>query len=137
VRQIDNVAYAVGLSERVRTRVEEFGRVELRDAEAAALVWSKAVHVVLLVPAVLVAVWSAKNFHAFLFPFLAFWLGGTVEAVATPAAGAAEKIKSVGKATGAAVLGMASVSIHDLFRPIANRKSRAVNIVPGSWYTCM
>ena len=26
---------------------------------------------------------------------------------------------------------------HDLFRPIANRKSRAVNLVPSSWYTCM
>jgi hypothetical protein len=72
VRQIDNVAYVVGLSERVRTRVEEFGRVELRDAEAAVLVWSKAVHVVLLVGAVLVAVWSGNGGVTYLTPFLAF-----------------------------------------------------------------
>ena len=57
VPQIDNAAYAVGLSERVRTRVEKFGRVELQDAEAMALVWGKAVHVALLVVAVPAAVW--------------------------------------------------------------------------------
>jgi hypothetical protein len=90
VRQIDNVAYAVGLSERVRTRVEEFGKVELRDAEAAALVWSKVVHMVLLVATMLVLVWSAKfgillfGHKTFLTAFLAFWLGGVAEAVATP-----------------------------------------------------
>ena len=49
--QIDNAAYAVGLSERVRTRVEEFGRVQLRDTEAAALLRSKVVHVALLLVA--------------------------------------------------------------------------------------
>jgi hypothetical protein len=107
VPQIDNAAYmyAVGLSERVRTRVEEFGRVELRDAEAAALVRSKAVHVALLVGAVLAAVWVADYWVAFLTGFLAVWLGGVAEAVATPGAGAAEKAKGVGKATGAAALG--------------------------------
>jgi hypothetical protein len=118
VRQIDNVAYAVGLSERVRTRVEEFGRVELRDTEAAALVRSKVLHVVLIVVAVLVAVWSGAyfgrttaSFATFLIPFLAFWLGGVAEAVATPGAGAAEKIKGIGKATAAAVLGFVGVAI--------------------------
>ena len=74
--QIDNAAYAVGLSERVRTRVEEFGRVELRDIEAMALVQSKAVHVVLLVVVVPAAVWSGHGVVAFLVPYLAFWLGG-------------------------------------------------------------
>ena len=104
--QIDNAAYAVGLSERVRTRVEEFGRVQPRDTEAAALARSKAVHVVLLVTTVLVSVWSGGFWTVILAPFLAFWLGGVAEAVATPSAGAAEKVKGVGKATGAAVLGM-------------------------------
>ena len=99
--QIDNVAYAVGLSERVRTRVEEFGRVELRDVEAAALVRSKAVHVALLVGVMLAGVWSADGNVA-----LGIWLGGVAEAVATPGAGAAEKAKGVGKATGAAALGV-------------------------------
>jgi hypothetical protein len=111
VWQIDNVVYAVGLSERVRTRVEEFGRVELRDAEAAAMVWSKAVHVALVVAAVLVGVWLGNVQVAWLLCRLAFWLGGVAEVVATPGAGAAEKIKGVGKATGAVVLGMAGATI--------------------------
>ena len=104
--QIDNAAYAVGLSERVRTRVEEFGRVELRDTEATALVRSKVVHVVMLVAAVIAGVWSANFLFALMFPFLAFWMGGVVEAVAMPGAGAVEKIKGVGKATGATFLGL-------------------------------
>jgi hypothetical protein len=112
VPQIDNAAYAVGLSERVRTRVEEFGRVDLRDAEAAALVRSKAVHMVLLVVAVLAAVWLEDILAAFLIPLLAFWLGGVADAAATPAdAGAAEKIRGAGKATGAALLGLACFMI--------------------------
>jgi hypothetical protein len=109
VLQIDNAAYAVGLSERVRTRVEEFGRVELRDDEAAARVWSKAVHLVLLVVAVPAGVWSANGQISGLIGFLAFWLGGVAEAVATPGAGAAEKIKGVGKATAAALFGVAGI----------------------------
>ena len=104
--QIDNAAYAVGLSERVRTRVEEFGRVELRDAEAAALVRSKAVHVALVAGAMLAGVWSADGNVA-----LGIWLGGVAEVVATPGAGAAEKAKGVGKATGAAVLGVVGYTI--------------------------
>jgi hypothetical protein len=105
------MAYVVGLSERVRTRVEEFGRVELWDAEAAALVRSKAVHMALLVGAVLAAVWSANRQDVGRIGFLVFWLGGVVEAVATPGPGAAEKAKGVGKATGAAALGVVGVVI--------------------------
>jgi hypothetical protein len=88
--------------------VEEFGRVDLWDAEAAALVRSKAMHMVLLVTSVLVAVWSGDGGVAVLYPFLAFWLGGVAEAVATPGARAAEKVQRVGKATGAACLGLAT-----------------------------
>jgi hypothetical protein len=106
VRQIDNAAYAVGLSERVRTRVEEFGRVQPRDTEAAALVRSKVVHVVLLVAAVPTIVWSGTvGVAGLLVPFLVFWLGGLVEAVTTPGAGVSEKMQGVGKATAAVVLG--------------------------------
>jgi hypothetical protein len=107
VRQIDNAAYAVGLSERVRTRVEEFGRVELRDTQAAALVRSKSVHVVLVVVTVPAAVWMENLPLPVLVPYFAFWLGAIAEALATPGAGVSEKIKGVGKATGAAVLGLA------------------------------
>ena len=43
-----NVAFAVGLSERLRSRVETAGRVELSDAEASALVRTKVVHIALI-----------------------------------------------------------------------------------------
>ena len=107
MRQIDNVAYTVGLSERVRTRVEEFGRVELRDVEAVALVRSKVVHVVLLVVAMPAIVFLGSWIAILVtpLPFLTFWLGGVAEAIAKPGSEAAEKIKGVGKATGAVVLG--------------------------------
>ena len=95
----------VGLSERVRTRVEAFGRVELRDTEAAALVRSKAVHMVLVVATVLAVVSAIRVQMAPPVMFLAFWLGGVFEAVIMPRAGVAEKVQDVGKATGAAVLG--------------------------------
>ena len=68
---IDNAAYAVVLSERVHTRVEEFGRVELQDTKAAALVRSKVVHMVLLVLGVLMGVASGDK-RGLPSPFLAF-----------------------------------------------------------------
>jgi hypothetical protein len=58
----------------------------------------------LIVAAVLAAVWSAST-SAVRIAFLAFWLGGVVEAVTTPGAGAAEKAKGVGTAKGAVLLG--------------------------------
>ena len=42
------MAFAVGLSERLRSRVETAGRVELSDAEASALVRTKVVHITLI-----------------------------------------------------------------------------------------
>jgi hypothetical protein len=64
-------------------------------------------HVVLLVTSVLVAVWSGDGGVVVLLPFLAFWLGGVVEVVATSGAGAAEKVQRVGKATSVVLLGFA------------------------------
>merc|ERR1712093_665666 len=75
---IDNIAFDLVLGERVRARVEDAGHVELEDAEAAALARTKAVHVVLLVLAVLGGVWSGGE--VFFLPFLAFGLGGVAEA---------------------------------------------------------
>jgi hypothetical protein len=98
----------VGLSERVRTRVEEFGRVKLLDTEVVALVWSKAVHVVLLVVAVPTIVWSGNAGVVLFISVLTFWLGNVAEVVATPGTGAVEKGKAIGKATGAALLGLIS-----------------------------
>ena len=54
--EIDNLLYAILLPERERARVEVEGRVELGEAEAAALMRSKAVHVAVLVVAVPCAV---------------------------------------------------------------------------------
>eukprot|EP01052_Picozoa_sp_SAG31_P071591 SAG31_NODE_30513_length_380_cov_0.722420_1_plen_58_part_10 len=47
--EVDNVAYQLALSERVRSRVEEMGRVQLTDKEAAALARTKAVHIFFVV----------------------------------------------------------------------------------------
>ena len=55
---IDNIFFDLVLGERVPARVEDAGRVELDDAEASALARTKAVHVALLVLAVLGVVWS-------------------------------------------------------------------------------
>ena len=55
---------------------------------------------VLLVVVVPTAAWLGYGFVATVTPFFVFWLGGVVEAVAAPGAGAAEKIKGAGKATG-------------------------------------
>jgi hypothetical protein len=60
----------VALSERVRTRVEAFGRVKLQDTEAAALVQSKAVHVVLILAVVPAGVWINGSVFPFFAPFL-------------------------------------------------------------------
>ena len=101
---IDNIAFDLALGERVRARVEDAGRVELDDAEASALARTKAVHVALIVLAVLGAVWSGDPVVAFFLAPLAFLLGGVAEAF-VPGAGAAETAKRVGKVLGAWLLG--------------------------------
>jgi len=100
---IDNITFDLALGERVRARVEDAGHVELDDAEASALARTKAVHVALLVLAVLGAVWSG-SLAAFLLSFLAFLLGGVAEAF-VPGASGAQTAKRVGEALGAWLLG--------------------------------
>ena len=85
--EIDNLAFSIGLSERVRSRVEEAGRVELTDAEATGLARSKIVHVVLVVGAMLATVRVAASFGPQLGPvvmgaiiYFVLWLGGLFEA---------------------------------------------------------
>ena len=103
--EIDNLLYAILLPERERARVEVEGRVELGEAEAAALMRSKAVHVAVLVVAVPCAVVGggsgdlASYLLAQILPFLAFWVAGGTEAV-LGSAGAGEACKEVGKVTG-------------------------------------
>lgn len=59
--EVDNITYAMFLSERVRSRVEDAGRVVLTDTEAVALVRTKEMHLVLLVIAVIASVASAPH----------------------------------------------------------------------------
>lgn len=90
--------------------MEVEGRVELGEAEAAALMRTKAVHMVVLVAAVPCAVvlggsvFSASLGLAFSLSVLAFWLAGATEAV-LGSAGAGEACKEVGKVTGRWLLG--------------------------------
>jgi hypothetical protein len=56
--------------------------------------------------AVPAGVWSGDGGAAIMIAFFAFWLSGLAEAVATPGAGVAKKIKGVSLATGAALLGL-------------------------------
>eukprot|EP01043_Picozoa_sp_COSAG02_P050629 COSAG02_NODE_5227_length_4525_cov_1.708540_2_plen_513_part_00 len=93
---IDNIAFGLALGERVRARVEAARGVELNDGEASALARTKAVHVVLIVLAVL----ALGN--DLIVP-LAFLLGGVVETLLL--GGAVEKCKRVGKVLGAWLLG--------------------------------
>ena len=108
--EIDNLLYAILLPERERARVEVEGRVELGEAEAAALMRSKAVHVALVVVAVPCAVVLGGSgdltslLLAILLPLPAFWLAGATEAV-LGSAGAGEACKEVGKVTGRWLLG--------------------------------
>jgi hypothetical protein len=113
--EIDNLLYAILLPERERARVEVEGRVELGEAEAAALMRSKAVHVVVFVAAVPCAValggsGDRASFEALLLPLPAFWLAGATEAV-LGSASAGEACKEVGKVTGRWLLGMIGLSV--------------------------
>ena len=101
---IDNMAYDRGLGEEVRMRVEESGRVDLGEAEATALVLTKAVHVGLIVVLVPYLVWSEDLDTGLSLAFLAFWLGGVAGAVGA-GGGAAAVCKGVRKATEAGLLG--------------------------------
>ena len=111
--EIDNLLYAILLPERERARVEVEGRVELGEAEAAALMRTKVVHMVVLVvavPCTVVGGGSGNDFVVFFLPPLAFWLAGVTEAV-LGSAGAGEACKEVGKVTGRCLLGLVGLSV--------------------------
>ena len=114
--EIDNLLYAILLPERERARVEVEGRVELGEAEAAALMRTKVVHVAVLVAAVPCTVVGGGGGDlgsfdlAYLLPLLAFGLAGATEAV-LGSAGAGEACKEVGKVTGRCLLGLVGLSV--------------------------
>ena len=112
--EIDNIAYSIGLSERARSNFELLGRIKLEDAEAAALVKSKATHVSLIVATVLLAVWAARTSYSndmplsvglIVAPVVAFWLAGVIESI-EPGVEGAEVCKRIGKVTLSWVLGV-------------------------------
>lgn len=59
--EIDNMMFSIGLSERIRERLEVVARVELNEDEAAALAFSKPVHVITLVTSTITSVWGVGN----------------------------------------------------------------------------
>lgn len=76
--EIDNFTYVTLLNERVRSRIEERGRLELCDTEVKALARSNAAHVGFLMVNVSAFVWVA-NTEFMLIPLSAFWLAAMVE----------------------------------------------------------
>ena len=88
----------------MRARVEGAGRVELGSAEAAALTRTKAVHVALIVLAVLAGLWPSHQVLSTHPPFLAFLLGGMVESFT--GASAAETARRLGNVMGAWLVGL-------------------------------
>ena len=86
VTEIDNVAYEVGLAERLRTRVEVAGRVVLDEAELSALSRTKTIHIVLIVIAIITTV-AQRSFNALWWTVhLAYLIGGVAECFSPDAA---------------------------------------------------
>ena len=108
--EIDNVAYRFALGERVRSRVETAGRLELTDDEKTALVRTKQLHLPTIAVYLPVAVKSAHPGTAFSLGLLVFWLGGVAEAF-VPTSSRVEIFKQVLKATVAWCLGLLTFSL--------------------------
>ena len=114
--EIDNMVYAILLPERERARVEQEGRVELGEVEAAALMRSKAVHLLLLVvvvPCTVVGSGSGDVVGWELWrwlPVFAFWAAGATEAV-LGSVGARQVCQKVGKVTGRSLLGFVGLAL--------------------------
>ena len=93
VTEIDNIAYEVGLGERVRTRMEIAGHMSLSEQELTALTRTKAVHIVLIILSIFATVVS-KDFNArFVIVPLGYLLGGVAESLNN---GVVEFLKVVG-----------------------------------------
>ena len=76
--EVDNIIFRVALPEQVRARVEEAGRVELGQAEQAALARTKPTHIFLIMAAVLGGV--GLGTEGVVFPLLVFWFGRLLQA---------------------------------------------------------
>ena len=114
--EIDNICFRVGLSERVRSRVESVGKVELGDAEAAALARSKLVHVSVIVFCTLATVGSvALLFGEAASPFTtatvwSFWIAAVLEEAIAPDATASDKVRRACVVTASWLLGLTTAA---------------------------
>ena len=112
---IDNVAFQLGLSEKLRSRVESAGRITLTEDNITAIARSKAVHAALIVICVLgwvllcgeMATNGGFGLHLITgIPFLPFAIGGIVDATMLPEASTgAAKLRGVGAAVAQWLLG--------------------------------
>jgi hypothetical protein len=78
--EIDNMAYALGLSEQARKQVEVKGRVELGEEATALLLRSKIAHMVAIVVGIGWVVVSRHTRGAIIFHIF-FWLAGLVASI--------------------------------------------------------
>ena len=79
--EMDNLAYELLLPGSMRAQVDEEGRVQMEQVKELQLVWSKIVHVVLVVlaiPSCLISV-VLRGRVAIAPPFITFLLAGTIE----------------------------------------------------------
>lgn len=108
--ECDNITFDAALNERLRSRVETEGLVELSDKQADTLARTKPIHIVLIMAEVLGAVATGGVTGEFkaatIFgTYLAFLLAGAAEAFGEWRSGV-EVCKEIGKTAGAAGLGL-------------------------------
>lgn len=115
--EVDQVAFRLGLSERIRVRVENVGRVKLSDEEAVALVKTKTVHVTAIVVAVNLALFVARlsaggaaAIGIFVLPNLGFFVASCAEAF-EPGSSASEIAQTICKSIGSAIVGQMAVML--------------------------
>ena len=115
--ELDNVAFAVGLPEHIRSRVERVGCVELNATDIEVIAWSKTVHLVLVI--FFIFVWILTASAGPMSPaqvvgiqFLPFLFGGICDELRSPGATTAQKIRGVGTVVGLSLVGpVAYISI--------------------------
>jgi hypothetical protein len=82
VTEVDNLAYSLGLPEAWKARLEEAARVELGVEEQTAIARTKVVHLVLITATLIGGVANCRRGDpsGFMLPFVAFLLGGIIDA---------------------------------------------------------
>ena len=96
LQDIDNISFAVGLSDAVRTRIEEAGAVPLDEAEASSLGILKDRHayaiVIAIIGSLFAVVQTSKWGHMISWPFVAFGIAAAIEAASDTAVSRAKRV---------------------------------------------